>query len=109
MVKLNRAFGAACRRATSEEATLHLIRLYWYTLEFGLTYENGDLKAYGAGILSSFGELGRSMAHPNLRTFSVDEVMQTPFDPTDYQNVLFVAPSLDALADTLLDWLTRLS
>jgi len=104
IVKLNRAFGAACRRASSESVTIQLIRIYWYTLEFGLTFENGNLKAYGAGILSSYGELGRSMAHDDVRPFSVEEVGQTPFDPTDYQNILFSVPSLAVLEETLLDW-----
>jgi phenylalanine-4-hydroxylase len=108
MVKLNRAFGKACRRAPSESVTLQLIRVYWYTLEFGLTYENGDLKAYGAGILSSYGELGRAMSHDDIRPFSVEEVGRTPFDPTDYQNILFSVPSLEMLEETLLDWFSRL-
>jgi phenylalanine-4-hydroxylase len=56
--ELNRAFGHAAERV-SEDVLKQIERVYWYTLEFGVAKEGEQLKAYGAGLLSSFGELER--------------------------------------------------
>ena len=109
IVHLNKAFGEACAKTDNEDTIEQLIRVYWYTLEFGLTYEADQLKAYGSGILSSYGELGRSMTHPNLRPFSISEVAATPYEPTDYQQILFVVPSLEELSEILTAWFDSLS
>src|SRR5438477_8102676 len=58
-VRLNRAFGEATLRARDDAAVEKIGRLYWFTLEFGVVREGAKLKVYGAGLLSSFGELGR--------------------------------------------------
>ena len=62
--------GRAVRRVESDEALERLSRVWWFTLEFGLVHERGDLKTYGAGILSSFGELDayRHAERPPVRT-----------------------------------------
>ena len=103
---LSRAFGRASEEA--DEATLtELTRLYWYTLEFGLVREGGVLKAYGAGLLSSFGELRRFSTEARIEEFSIDGIIATPFDPTDYQRALFVAPSFGHVVEGVLGWLGR--
>lgn len=107
-VALNRAFGEAVRHA-DEAAEQALIRVYWWTIEFGVLYEKGALKAYGAGLLSSFGELGAIREHGDIRSLDLDEAAATPFDPTDYQRVLFVAKSFDAMAADVLHWLARIT
>ncbi len=102
--RLNRLFGeAAARVADTDLVTLE--RLYWYTLEFGLVLEDGVPKAYGAGLLSSFGELERFMASAHLEEFNPDAAAARPYDPTDYQHVLYVVPSLDALHGRLATFL----
>jgi phenylalanine-4-hydroxylase len=106
LARLNRVFGRAATQATDEEITL-LERLYWYTLEFGLVDEDGAPRAYGAGLLSSFGELGRYQTEADIRPFDPDEAAARPYDPTDYQAVLYVVPSLDAAADSIEAWLAR--
>jgi len=106
--EVNRRFGDAAK-AASEETVTGLIRAYWYALEFGVVRAGGALKVVGAGLLSSFGELGRFETEAELRRFSIDAVVRTPFDPTQYQGTLFVAESEDALLDTLLGWLDSIA
>ena len=65
------------------------------------------MKAYGAGLLSSFGELGRFEEHAQLRPLDLDLVAATPYDPTDYQKVLYVGPALDRTAELVSGWLER--
>jgi phenylalanine-4-hydroxylase len=107
-VALNRAFGEAALRAQDQETIERIGRLYWYTLEFGVVREAGRLRVYGAGLLSSFGELGRFEGEEELHAWSVDEIAATPYDPTMYQQKLFVAPGFDAMANDVLRWLEGL-
>jgi phenylalanine-4-hydroxylase len=103
---INRLFGEATRRA--DDTTVEkLIRVYWYAIEFGLVREGGRPRAFGAGLLSSIGELERATHGAELRPFSIEEIARTPFDPTHYQAELFVAESSAALLDELEAWLTE--
>lgn len=104
IVRLSRLFGEAARRA-SEEAMKRLELAYWYTVEFGVIEENGGLKAWGAGLLSSFGELGDLEKHPNLVPLDLEVASRTPYDPTQYQKILFVSPSWDRMVADVSDWL----
>ena len=105
---INQLFGDATRVAN--DATVErLIRTYWYCMEFGVVREGDALKAVGAGLLSSFGELGRFEREAKLVPFELGLVGRTPFDPTQYQSTLFVAASEDALLATLTEWLESLS
>lgn len=104
IVRLSRLFGEAARRA-SEEAMKRLELAYWYTVEFGVIEENGGLKAWGAGLLSSFGELGDMEKHPNLVPLDLEVASRTPYDPTQYQKILFVSPSWDRMVADVSDWL----
>jgi phenylalanine-4-hydroxylase len=106
-VRLNRAFGEAALRATPEQLS-RIARVYWYTLEFGLCEEGGAVKAWGAGLLSSFGELGRFEDDAELRPLDLRAVAGTPYDPTDYQKVLYVAPDLPRTAEMVSAWLREL-
>ncbi|MFT6832478.1 MAG: phenylalanine-4-hydroxylase [Planctomycetota bacterium] len=104
--ELSVAFGEAA--ASADEATLlRLERLYWYTVEFGLVRENGEPRAFGAGLLSSAGELAR-IPNVELRPFS-DEAVQAQAYQTDRpQSVLFIAESLDQLLEETADAVMRL-
>ena len=106
-VRLNRAFGEAAR-VVDDEQLKKLERLYWYTLEFGAVEEHGKLKAFGAGLLSSFGELGRFADEGRIEPFDIEKIQATPYDPTQYQNTYFVAPSFDVLEQKLMAHLTAL-
>jgi phenylalanine-4-hydroxylase len=103
-VRLSRLFGEAALVADAPTLS-RLERVYWYTLEFGLAREGGDVKAYGAGLLSSYGELGGFEGRSKLEPFDLETVSRTPYDPTNYQKVLFVAPSFREMARVVGDWL----
>ena len=104
IVRLTRLFGEAALDA--DEATLReLERVYWYTLEFGVAREGSDVKAYGAGLLSSFGELGAFESQAKLEPFDLPVIARTAYDPTSYQKVLFVAPSFAEMEKRVGGWL----
>jgi monomeric phenylalanine-4-hydroxylase len=68
--------------------------LYWYTVEFGLIEEDGEIKAFGAGLLSSFGELEHAFSDDvERRKFDLEEVINRPFSYSEMQPTLFVIPS----------------
>ena len=99
----NRSMGRAAMAANDTELQ-RLEHVYWYVLEFGLCEQDGDIKAVGAGLLSSAGELSGTTHGPELRGWDLDAIAQTPYDPTRMQPHLFVAPSFDRLLDELVAW-----
>jgi phenylalanine-4-hydroxylase len=96
------AAGAAGRRASDEELQ-RFSRTFWFTLEFGVVREDGDVKAYGAGLLSSFGEL-QVYRRAEMRPWDPDEMAVTTYDIDVYQPVLFEAPDFDTVVDDLTAW-----
>ena len=76
-----------------------LSRLYWYTMEFGLIREAGQLRAYGAGILSSSGELAYSVQSPEPQRIplQLERTMRTRYKIDTYQQTYFVIDSFEQL------------
>lgn len=76
-----------------------LARLYWYTIEFGLMETAEGLRAYGAGILSSGGEIEYSLTSPKPRriAFNAERVMRTLYRIDDYQDTYFVIRDFEQL------------
>ena len=105
--EINRAFGRAAERV-SEDVLKQIERVYWYTLEFGAAYEDDKLKAYGAGLLSSFGELERFSREAQLVPLNFEQMAARPYDPTVYQDVIFVAPSFSEAVRRTTAWLDAL-
>ena len=103
IAELNRVLGLAAAVASDEEVR-RLERIYWHTLEFGVLEERGALKAYGAGLLSSYGELGTFEQHAELRGWDLDVIADTDYDPTTYQPVIFVAPSFTRMLVEVTMW-----
>ena len=87
-----------------------LARFFWFTIEFGLMRDNGGLRAYGSGLLSSFGELAHAVDSPHVQRypFQIEWVINQYFEIDHYQPLLFVVDSfahLFAQVDELERWL----
>jgi phenylalanine-4-hydroxylase len=93
------AYGAGGLKASRLDACELLARLYWYTVEFGLLATPEGLRAYGAGILSSAGELRHSVTSPEPKrvSFNVERIMRTRYKIDSYQTTYFVIDSFDQL------------
>ncbi len=97
---LYRLAGQAARRVEGRDALEFVSKVFWFTLEFGVMAEGGELKAYGAGILSSYGEI-RAFRGMDIRPLDLAAMGTTPYDITRYQDVLFRAESMDHLEDVV--------
>ena len=106
LAELNRLFGEAVKRTTAPDALNQLSRVYWFTIEFGVLRENGNMKAYGTGLLSSAGEL-EEMREAELRPFDLEAASRQEYDPTHFQPVLFCADSFEAMYQDLREYLLQ--
>ena len=107
LAELNRLFGKAVQRTTAAETLEMLSRIYWFTIEFGVLREGGEVKAYGTGLLSSAGEMAK-MNEADLRPLDLVVAARQEYDPTHFQPILFCAESFEAmyriLREYLLSW-----
>jgi phenylalanine-4-hydroxylase len=104
LAELNRLFGKAVKRTASLPELNRLSRVYWFTIEFGVLREDGTLKAYGTGLLSSAGEL-EAMHRAELRPLDLQSAQGHEYDPTRYQPVLFCADSFETMYHSLREFL----
>ena len=95
------AYGEGALKAKRLGGLDWLARLYWYTIEFGLIHEGGEIKAYGAGVLSSPKELLYALESttPRRLPFDVMHSMRTKFLIDDVQTTYFVLNSFRQLRD----------
>jgi phenylalanine-4-hydroxylase len=93
------AFGRGGLKAQGLQALEYLARLYWYTVEFGLIATARGLRVYGAGVLSSVGEIQYALTSltPQRLAFDLKRVLRTPYKIDDYQSTYFVVESFDQL------------
>jgi phenylalanine-4-hydroxylase len=90
--------GKAVSMTPHGEQVLALKRFSWFSIEFGLIAEEGATKIFGAGILSSTGEIPFSLStEVERRPFVTDEVIETDYDPSRMQDLLFIIPSFTFL------------
>ena len=92
-------YGKGGLKAMRRDAVKMLARLYWYTIEFGLVKTDLGIRAYGAGLLSSGGELAYCVADPKPRRidFDIERALRTDYLIDRYQNTYFVIDSFDHL------------
>jgi phenylalanine-4-hydroxylase len=91
--------GRAAVTVPTGDKVLALKRLSWFSIEFGLIQEGDDTKVFGAGILSSIGEIPNSLFSKDVerRPFVTEEVIETDYDSSRMQDLLFILPSLPFL------------
>jgi phenylalanine-4-hydroxylase len=101
------AYGKGGLKAARLGSLKYLARLYWYTVEFGLMTTPQGLRIYGAGILSSGGEIVHSIESPRPRRvkFDLERLLRTEYNIDRYQDTYFVIDSFAQLiADTAPDF-----
>lgn len=97
--------GQAIRGIQSPQTARTISRVFWFTLEYGLIRERGELKVCGASLLSSYGELGQ-FHNAEIRPLDVDAMATQKYRVDEYQRVLFCADSFSHLEDFLGSFLT---
>jgi phenylalanine-4-hydroxylase len=92
-------YGKGGLKAMRLDAVKMLARLYWFTIEFGLMKTASGIRAYGAGLLSSGGELAYSVEDPRPERlpFDLERIMRTEYQIDRYQERYFVIDSFDHL------------
>ncbi|XP_071477423.1 protein henna-like [Diadema antillarum] len=86
-----------------------LATCYWFTVEFGMCRQNGQIKAYGAGLLSSFGELQYCLSdEPEVRPFDPEKTSTTPYPVTKYQPIYYLAESFQDAKEKLSTWAAKI-
>jgi len=93
--------GGVKAHGVDAQALVNLTRLYWYTVEFGLIRQDGALRIYGSGIVSSKGESIHCLesAAPNRIGFDLRRIMRTRYRIDTYQKTYFVIDSFEQLMD----------
>ena len=97
---LKKAAGEAARRVETDEALQLIADIFWFTMEFGVMREDGELRAYGAGILSSYGEI-EEFRGMEIRPLDLAEMGAIEYDITKYQPVLYCAESMGELEEVV--------
>jgi phenylalanine-4-hydroxylase len=95
-------FGAIAATANGPEEVRMLTRLFWFTVEFGLIRQNGEIKVYGSGLISSMADCVNALgAACERRPFKLEDVLQQEFEIDRLQSVLFVIDSHQQLFDAV--------
>jgi phenylalanine-4-hydroxylase len=92
-----------------DEYVQQLATCYWFTVEFGLCRQDGQLKAFGAGLLSSFGELQYCLTDkPEVLPFDPPKTAVRTFPITEYQPTYYVADSFDDAKEKMRSFATTI-
>ncbi|MGW4247498.1 phenylalanine 4-monooxygenase [Nocardia sp. NPDC004722] len=92
--------GAAVARLETARALKFLADVFWFSMEFGVLREHGEIRCYGAGLLSSFGEIEEFRA-AELRPLDIHAMGTIAYDITHYQPILYCAESVSEIEDVV--------
>lgn len=103
-------FGEIAAAARTDDEVEAMARLFWFTVEFGLVHERGEILVYGSGLISSHGDAANALGSAcERRPFSLDAVIAQPFAIDDLQPVLFVVDGFAPLFDAVETMAERLA
>jgi phenylalanine-4-hydroxylase len=95
-------YGRVCAGIEDAAMLEKLGRLFWYTVEFGLVRERGEIKVYGSGLISSHAECRNVMeGHCAIRDFSLGEVLNTPVKVDELHKLLFAVSSFEEVYEAM--------
>jgi phenylalanine-4-hydroxylase len=95
-------YGSVCANIKDADVLERLGRLFWYTVEFGLIRQDGQIKVYGSGVISSHGECTNVIdGGCEVRDFKLDEVLSTPVKVDEIHRLLFAIESFDQIYEAM--------
>lgn len=98
IAEVKRQAGLAAQRCETPEGLQYVADVFWFTIEFGVMREDGELRAYGAGLLSSYGEI-EEFRGADVRPVDFHAMATQDYDITHYQPVLFACDGIGELTD----------
>jgi phenylalanine-4-hydroxylase len=98
IAEVKRLAGGAARRSETPESLQYVADVFWFTIEFGVMYEEGELRCYGAGLLSSFGEIDEFRG-ADVRPIDFHAMATLEYDITHYQPILFACDGMGELTE----------
>jgi phenylalanine-4-hydroxylase len=104
-------YGKVCAALTNQEDLERMGRLFWFTVEFGVIRERGEIKVYGSGLISSHGECTHVIERGKgleIRDFDLEKVLDTVVDVSKMQPVLYAIESYDQIYEATKEAESRL-
>jgi phenylalanine-4-hydroxylase len=106
--ELSQKIGEGSRRADDAQVE-QLATLYWFTIEYGVLRTDDGHRAYGAGLLSSFGELEHALSgEVEIRPFDPWRAKDTAYPITTYQPLLWSVGSIREAFDKIDEFVRSL-
>jgi len=98
-------YGRVALQAHGEQELTELARIFWFSVEFGLIREEGQVKLFGSGLMSSAGEGPHALSDEvEKRDFDLHSVVNQSFEIDHFQPLLFVIDSFEQLYEAVEDW-----